>query len=276
MTIYGDAILPRGGAWTLADLLVLLRRLGIADGVARTAMSRLAREGVLTGQRFGRQSAYFLTDAGRAEFGAAVPRIYGGMHAAWDGHLALAFPDVGADRTPLEHAGFALLAPGVLIGPSDATDGDHVLQARGPDDLMRSLARRAWPLDRLAERYLSFADTFTRLAYGTPPSPLDAMAARIALIHSWRRIALQDPRLPAALLAPDWPGDIGHDLCRTLYERYAAASELWLDTTTAGPAPLLRGADPARRFSGGGRPPAAPASSPEPAGTRRPPRSTTT
>ena len=47
VTVYGDAILPRGGEAAMADLLVLMRRLGAAEGVVRTAVSRLARDGWL-------------------------------------------------------------------------------------------------------------------------------------------------------------------------------------------------------------------------------------
>ncbi len=146
----------------LADLLQLMRRLGASDGVVRTAVSRLAKDGVLQGRRAGRQSAYALTPAADAEFREAVPLIYGSGGPAWDGRLHLAFPEPGADRSGLEAAGYALLAPGVLVSPSPAP-GSVLgsvpgLGASGPASAMRQLAARAWPLARLAEAFTTYAD----------------------------------------------------------------------------------------------------------------------
>ena len=39
VTVYGDAILPRGGEAAMADLLVLMRRLGAAARIEREAGS---------------------------------------------------------------------------------------------------------------------------------------------------------------------------------------------------------------------------------------------
>ena len=47
ITLYGDAIVPRGGSVWLGTLLEFFRVLEIGDGVVRTAMSRLAADGWL-------------------------------------------------------------------------------------------------------------------------------------------------------------------------------------------------------------------------------------
>ena len=238
-TVYGDAILPRGGSLPLADLLRLMARLGIAEGVVRTAISRLARDGLLIGQKTGRRSAYALTEHARTEFTAAVPLIYGPLDPPWDGRLRLAFPEPGTDRTALERAGFALLAPGVLVSPHPAAS-DPVLEATGPS--MPRLAARAWPLHDLAEQYRAFAALHAPLDHD-PATPLDAIASRTLLLHAWRRIALRDPRLPAGLLPPDWPGHAARALCRAAYLRLLPSSEAWLDAIRLPPGP-----DPAPRF----------------------------
>ena len=272
-TIYGDAILPRGGALALADLLALMRRLGAGEGVVRTAVSRLARDGVLQGRRTGRHGAYALTDAARAEFAAAVPRIYGFGPAAWDGTLHIAFPDQGVDRADLEAAGFALLAPGVLIGPYPPPCGTPAIAGTAPAGTAQALAARAWPLPHAQAQYRTFLTAFAPLEGAVPPSPLDAMAGRVATIHAFRRAALRDPHLPAGLLPPDWPGHAARALCERLYAALAPLSERWLDGAGSGSGPLPRGPDPAERFSGGGTRPSGTAWSPAPAGSPRPARS---
>ena len=277
-TIYGDAILPRGGALALADLLALMRRLGATEGMVRTAVSRLARDGVLAGGRAGRHSFYALTNTARAEFAAAVPRIYGPEAADWDGALHLAFPDPGMDRSALESAGFALLAPGVLLGAQPAPPGVPALASVAPPHTAHRLAARAWPLAETRQRYELFMATVRPLEGAMPPEPLAAMAGRIALIHAFRRVALRDPHLPGRLLPADWPGHAARGLCQSIYANLAPASERWLDGAGSGSGPLASGPDPLLRFvaSGGGTRPSAPASSPAPAGSRRRARSTRT
>lgn len=50
------------------------------------------------------------------------------------------------------------------------------------------------------------------------------MAARTLLIHHWRRIALRDPGLPAALLPRDRTGEAARNQVR----RLLPDSEVWL------------------------------------------------
>ena len=70
------------------------------------------------------------------------------------------------------------------------------------------------------------------------------------LIHEFRRIALRDPRLPATLLAPDWPGHAARSRAAMLYARVGPASEAWLDRHgLADTGPLPRPVAP-RAFTG--------------------------
>lgn len=247
-TVYGDAVQPRGGSLQLADLLQLMRRLGASDGVVRTAVSRLSKDGVLHGRRAGRRSAYALTPAADAEFRKAVPLIYGSGCQEWDGRLHLAFPEPGTDRSGLDAAGYALLAPGVLVSPWPAPGSVPALGASGPADTMRQLAARAWPLGPLADALTMFADAMRPLWPVPALEPLDAMATRIVVIHGWRRIALRDPRLPTGLLPADWPGRAARRQCTDIYAAVVPASEAWLDSASAGDAALPPGPDPRDRF----------------------------
>ncbi|HET6519065.1 MAG TPA: hypothetical protein VFG47_04520, partial [Geminicoccaceae bacterium] len=47
VTVYGDAIAPRGGTVSLASLTRLLQAFGLSAGLVRTAVSRLAADGWL-------------------------------------------------------------------------------------------------------------------------------------------------------------------------------------------------------------------------------------
>ena len=53
ITVYGDAIAPRGGALTLKSLQEIMRELRLESGVVRTALSRLVAEGWLDRHRGG-------------------------------------------------------------------------------------------------------------------------------------------------------------------------------------------------------------------------------
>ena len=76
ITLFGDAIVPRGGSVWLGTLLEFFKTLDIDGGVVRTAMSRLATDGWLERNRVGRNSFYRLADKGRHTFDAATRHIY--------------------------------------------------------------------------------------------------------------------------------------------------------------------------------------------------------
>ena len=60
ITVFGDAIVPRGGSVWLGTLLEFFEALDIDSGVVRTAMSRLAADGWLERNKVGRNSFYRL------------------------------------------------------------------------------------------------------------------------------------------------------------------------------------------------------------------------
>lgn len=259
ISAYGDAIVPRGGEVGLADLIDLLGGLGIGGGVVRTAVSRLLRDGWLERHRMGRNSFYQLAEPGRAVFAEAARRIYGPLDTPWGGRFRLALPDAGADRAGLEAAGYVLLAPGVLVAPDSAVapgPGALHLLASGEGETMRAVAARAWPLERVATRYKAFLDLFAPLSV-TAFAPAEALRARVLLIHEYRRAALRDPHLPAALLPPGWPGVAARRVCKQLYAALLQRSESALDTMTNRSGPLPKpGPDLFSRFSDGDTRPA--------------------
>ena len=85
MTVFGDAITPRGGAAWLGSLIGLMAPFGISDRLVRTSIFRLAEEGWLDAAREGRRSLYTLTAQGRSRFERAYQRIYSPSDLHWDG-----------------------------------------------------------------------------------------------------------------------------------------------------------------------------------------------
>lgn len=236
VTVFGDAILPRGGTVPLAALLALFRSLDIADGVVRTAMSRLAADDYVERRRVGRNSYYSLAAKGLTMFRAAAERIYAARPLPFAGHFDLALPTSGAEREALEAAGFAAAGPGLWLAPGStavAPPGVLRLRACGEPDALRELVGRTWPLDETAAAYARFLRAFAPLASALEAdvafSDLEAFTARILLIHEYRRIVLRDPLLSEALLPPDWPGAAARALCASVYARVLGPSERWLD-----------------------------------------------
>lgn len=254
VTIYGDAIVPRGGSVWLGTLARIFDALGIGEGAVRTAMSRLAADGWLERSRIGRNSFYRLADKGRATFEAATEHIYDPPRRDWDGRLAVVFaPD--ADEATWREAGFGQPSPGVWIAPSATAvppESDALrLDGTGDAQTMARLAAAAWRLDRTADAYRRFIAAFEplerALGASAPLPDLDSLVVRILLIHDYRRVILRDPVLPAPLLPPDWPGTRARMLCSALYRSVLESSERWLDAngTTErgrmpGPGPDLR------------------------------------
>lgn len=233
VTVWGDAVAPRGGSLWLGSLQAILDQFGCTPGQVRTAMSRLTEEGWLARNRVGRHSFYRLGPRGAQVFGAAAARIYAGKAPAWDGQLRLALLADAAEREALAARGFGALPGGAMLGVA----GDAALLPKGAPVLVgatrdaaegRLLAARAWPLEALSAGYARFLAAFLPLREATIP-PAEALPLRVLLVHEWRRLVLRDPLLPDALLPPDWPGTPGRALTSALYHRLAPDAEAWLD-----------------------------------------------
>jgi len=249
VTVYGDAIVPRGGELALASLIRIVEPFGISDTLVRTTVSRLVSEGWLEGERIGRRSFYRLTAGGAERFADATRRIYAGPAPAWDGRLTQIVIPAGAGREGLRRellwAGFGSLGPGALVHP--APDREALAHALGhaARDLaplildstieggraaLATLAREAWPLDAVAARYASFRTLFAPLGQASGAlDPARALDLRLLLIHEYRKAVLRDPHLPAAFLPEGWSGFAAQALAARLYRAVAEQAEARLD-----------------------------------------------
>jgi len=241
VTLYGDAIVPRGGSLWLGSLAAIMARFRIDAGHVRTAMSRLTAEGWLTRARMGRNSFYRLSRRGEQEFAAATRRIYFAGEQPFDGRLRVALIGPGIDdraalRPALERAGFVALSPTSYVGvaePPPALLGIEGLFFLHGDrgEAGARLAAAAWRLEATGRAYLAFIDAFAPLEpnlAGIEASDADALVARTLLIHQFRRVVLRDPHLPAALLPAGWPGAPARALAARLYGRLVPPAERFL------------------------------------------------
>lgn len=258
VSLLGDALAPHGGAIWLGSLIALLEPLGINERQLRTSVFRLVARGWLRAERHGRRSLYLLAEHGQRDTAHASPRIYEGPRSGWDGSWTLvALPRIGnnpmAERAELRREllweGFGMMAPGLFAHPQIEAGAAHeILQRLGiPDKALvlaaqdlagagglpiASLAAQCWNLDEVAGQYRLYVRNFeplARLLRDAPAEPAQAFAARVLLLHHWRRAVLHDPRLPAALLPGAWPGHEAWALCARLYWQLFEASEIHLD-----------------------------------------------
>lgn len=255
MTLFGDVILPHGGALWLGSLIRLLAPFGISDRLVRTSVYRLAEEGWLSAQRQGRRSLYTLRPSAARRFEHAYRRIYSPTYLTWDGRWThiMALPHlVDTDqraqlRKELAWEGFGAVSPTAFIHPNpDAetlTDLLTRLQlknqvfistlAPGTTVTGRSfmdLVDSCWDLDSVTADYQRFLHWFRPLPdliQASPDlAPELAFVIRTLLIHEFRRVQLHDPQLPLELLPASWAGKTAYELCRDIYRLlYRKANE---------------------------------------------------
>lgn len=252
ITVFGDAIVPRGGMVGMAALQDLGNRLRITSGALRAAMSRLAKDGWVERHRHGRKSYYSLAIDSAATFARAGQRIYAAEPPRWTKDCTIVLvPEtaaiIGQNSGPAEltNVGFVKLAGGLYIRPAlnggarpaITGDGRFVLEARAGE--VPDWVRRACSRSDVGAAYVALATAITplesALAGGGVLSPRDAMVARTLLIHEWRRVLLRDADLPAELRSADWPGEAARALVRRLYARLLTPSERWLDASDGRP-----------------------------------------
>lgn len=245
ITVFGDAIVPRGGTVGMTALQELTDRMRIAPGALRAALSRLAKDGWVERDRLGRRSYYRLTPGSAATVLRAARRIYAPGPPYWDGGWTIAIaPEEPAPRRDaragaLSHVGFVKLSNGLFIRPDapgrpsedPALAEMFTLSARagnvpgwvlqtcsdpGTDAAYGVLVSSLQPLERALSR-------------GESLEPRESMVARTLLIHEWRRVLLRDADLPAELRPPGWTGEAARTLVKRLYARLIGPSESWLD-----------------------------------------------
>ena len=224
ITVFGDLVQHRGGQISTTKLADVLGRVGVEQGALRTALSRLARDGWVQAERKGRTSHYRLSQQGLARFAPATVQIYGPAIVAPVGRWAMVLKLGVAGRQE------------VVVCPLDdvVDQGDCLVSG---DLRMVSEAYRALLLGEDHRSALAaLAADITALAGVDISDPLAAAAARVLLIHRWRRIVLRFPEIPRELMPADAPlANPRHGVAQA-YWRLAKTGEAWMgrDTVASG------------------------------------------
>ena len=230
-------VLPTGGgAWTSA-IIEVLGRMGVEEKATRQALMRTAADGWLSAERTGRRTCWRLTARGEQLLTEGTKRIYGFTAArhAWDGTWLLVLARAPESDRPARHrlrtrltwAGFGSPAPGVWLSPdtSRLAEAEQVLAGArllADSQIFRAehagggrladMAREAWDLDQIEQRYEEFIAEFAA------PAGADELPRLIELVHRWRRFPWIDPVLPAELLPDPWRGSVA---ARLFEDRHA-------------------------------------------------------
>lgn len=238
ITVFGDFVQHRGGHVATQRLSQLLGRIGIETGALRTALSRLSSDGWVESTRSGRTSSYSLTRRGLEEFGPATARIYAAPGGGGDEWI---FETRESPRA-LRLAG-GWLRPGPATKPAEGFRLSGRLSAEGAAEIWEALD----PAHRTALERLG-TDLATLKTFEAPP--LDCAAARMLLIHRWRRLVLLWPDLPPGVLPSSGPFPDPQAAVAAAYARLSPGAEAWLDSGDADMPPMPPATAPVRaRFA---------------------------
>jgi phenylacetic acid degradation operon negative regulatory protein len=254
LTVLGEFVLPSGQPVWTSSLLELLADLDVGEKAARQAIMRTADSGWIEASRVGRETRWSLTAAGTDLLREGTGRIYSfaAEEQPWDGRwlvLTVGVPENNRAlrqrlRTQLGWAGLGSPTPGVWVTPRvdrepqarkvldelDLLDGSwSFVAAAGQVGDERSLARAAWDLDEVEQRYEDFLELVSRRR---PRTDRQALIAQVRLVQEWRRFPLLDPGLPRELLPPRWTGSRAAEVFRERHAGWAPrAQQAWADLT---------------------------------------------
>ncbi|MFN3844565.1 MAG: PaaX family transcriptional regulator C-terminal domain-containing protein [Paracoccaceae bacterium] len=239
VTIYGDAVVPRGGTLWTGTLIDLCARVGINESLVRTAVSRLVGASQLVGARLGRRSFYRLAPSAIEAFLEAAELLYGPDRPA-SGWQIIHDPTLkpeDARRRRMGHMdGSVFVRPdrGQAIPPG-------ALAFRAQTMLPAASLAGYWDLTTLREGYIRFLDLFLPFE-GVDVRKMtdaDALILRLLLVHAYRIVLLRDPRLPPEHLPADWNGVEARRLFRSLYLALTPAAHRFVAVHCEGPEGLF-------------------------------------
>lgn len=235
-----------------ALIVDLLADLGVSSDAARTALSRLVKQGLIERSRAGRSTSYHLSESGRRDVDETHDLILSfGRDRDWDGNWTVVAYSVteGNDRqvrhqlrARLRTSGFAPVYDGMWVAPHAAIESARIATKavgvadvtffRGKIELSEAAIQRmlqSWEIDEVEASYGTFIGHFSplreRLAQGLV-SPAEALVARADLMSAWRLFPRRDPELPDEILGRAWPRTQARRLFLDCLDGLTSAAEL--------------------------------------------------
>lgn len=275
VTLLGDYWFGRTEPLPSASLVSLMSEFDISPSSARTALSRLARRGLLTVSKLGRSTFYSPTPYAERVLREGRERLFSfgdDSPDSWDGSwlvVVFSVPEEQRDmrhmlRTRLRWLGFGPLYDGVWVSPhADAEAVAAVLAECGVEQatVLRTVAVElagaptrdplaAWNLDELRVAYEQFTERFEPLLERVRTgrvSVSEALTERTAIMDTWRTFPDLDPGLPASMLPADWPRRRAREIFVKAYDTLGPLAEFRFRQVIAEHAPQL--AHLARHFT---------------------------
>ncbi|HEY6296359.1 MAG TPA: hypothetical protein VIX15_11895 [Streptosporangiaceae bacterium] len=194
LTLLGDYWWRRTEPLPSAALVALLAEFGVSDSAARAALSRLTRNKLLITSKSGRRTVVGLSDRAARVLDDGGDQIFsfGRESRPWDGQwslVAFSIPEQNRAardslRKQLRWLGFAPLYDGLWVAARDRavevmaqlaelgiTTATAFRASTVPGVSPEGLPQRAWDLDRLQERYVTFIANTSRLRERTLAAP---------------------------------------------------------------------------------------------------------
>lgn len=241
ITAFGDLVQHRGGEISTAHLGQLLGRVGVEQGALRTALSRLGRDGWVTSERQGRTSIYSLSAQGIERFAPATTLIYAPPRTRSVTEWVMSV-QVGANG-----------GQSIDLRPADSHGTFADATVKGPLVTVTEAFRETRLAPAHREALMALAKDLSVLDHLSPDREiplLDLAAARLLLIHRWRRIVLRFSDIPTGLMPASSPLANPRDSVARAYARLVDGTERWLDGENGDLTPLPGNKDAiAQRFA---------------------------
>jgi phenylacetic acid degradation operon negative regulatory protein len=253
VTLLGDYWFGRTEPLPSASLVTLMSEFDISPSSARTALSRLARRGLLTVSKVGRSTFYSPTPYAERVLKEGQERLFSfgdDSPDSWDGSwlvVVFSVPEEQRDirhmlRTRLRWLGFGPLYDGVWVSPHQVAGAvAAVLAECGVEQatVLRTVPAEfagvpmrdplsAWNLDELREAYEQFIERFEPLLERVRTgrvSVSEALTERTAIMDTWRTFPDLDPGLPGLMLPADWPRKRAREIFARAYDTLGPLAE---------------------------------------------------
>lgn len=279
ITFFGDSVFPYGGTIWLGSLIKFMEEFEISEKLTRTSTFRLAKEGWLVSNKFGRESYYSLNDFAIENFLKANYSIYGYDKLESDDDWIVVFTNDLNNNEELELSkilkkeGFASPSKQVYFHPNYKMENiqdiliksktyDKTLLIKGPPlmplskEKLKDFACRYWDLKSVEQKYQDFIAKFIKVySLKVPFDEFDArqcFVLRTLLIHEYRRALLFDPKLGNELVSINWLGKSATSLVESIYIQIHKKANTYISEnfTSIANAPLKLDPFYSNRFGG--------------------------